>query len=102
MKTEVIKQFIKKTVIKVLVFVVVMSVVTAIIQSVSPTITNEIALSQMQNNNESFILINAYDKIRPMINLVYLVISAMFVYTLGRDTYKFVKTINNENTMEEN
>lgn len=100
MKTELTKQFVKKTIKRVLIFVFVMIIMTAIGQSISPTISNELALTQMQSSNEMFVLMNTYSNIKPIVNIVYSCVILWFMYTLGRDTYKFAKTINTENNKE--
>lgn len=98
MKTELTKQFVKKTVRRTLIFAFIMIVVTAIGQSVSPMITNELALGQMQNSNETFVLMNTYNKIKPIFSALYSCVILWFMYTLGRDTYKFAKSININNS----
>jgi hypothetical protein len=77
-----------------------MIVLTAISQSISPTITNNIALTQMQNSDASFTLINTYNKIRPIINLVYVFIVSYFLGAVVRDVSKFAKTMTDEETTE--
>ena len=100
MKSELIKQFVKKMIRKITVFVVLMIVLTAIGQSISPTITNNIALSQMQNSDASFTLINTYNKIRPIINLASGFIASYFIGNIYRDIYRFAKTMTDEETTE--
>lgn len=96
MNTELTKQFVKKTARRTLIFVIAMIIVSAIVQAISPVITNEIYLSQMQNDNVMFVVMNAYSKLEPIVNIVYSCAILWFVCTLGRDTYKFVKTTNND------
>ena len=100
MKTELTKQFVKKTARRTLIFVFVMIIVSAIAQAISPVITNEMALTQMQNDNAMFVAMNTYYKLKPIVNIVYYCVILWFVCTLGRDTYKFVKNINTENKKE--
>ena len=102
MKAELTKQFVKKTVRRTFVFVFIMIVVSAISQSLAPVITNELALTQMENSNELFILMNTYNKIKPIFNALYSCAILWFVLTLGRDTYKFAKSINNIENEKEN
>lgn len=97
MKSELIKQFTKKMIKKIVVFIFLMIIVTAIGQSIAPTVSNELVLTQMQNSNEMFALMNTYNKIRPIVNLVYVLVVGWFAWTIGRDIYKFSKTINTEN-----
>ena len=102
MRTELTKQFVKKMVGRVLIFVFVMIIMTAIGQSISPVISNELAMTQMQNSNEMFVLMNTYNNVKPIINITYSCVILWFMYSLGRDTYKFAKTINNNEHKKEN
>lgn len=102
MKIELTKRFVKKMIIKTFIFTIIMVIIASIGKSVAPLVVNEFALSQMQNSNEGYVIMTTYPKIRAIVNAVYAGITALFVYTLGRDTYKFVKTINTEDTLEEN
>lgn len=102
MKNELTKQFVKKTIRRTLIFTFIMIIITAIAQSISPIISNELALTQMQNDDAMFVLMNTYNQIKPIFNITYSCVILWFVYTLGRDTYKFVKTINNTENKKEN
>lgn len=102
MKTELIKQFVKKTIRRTLIFAFIMIVVAAIGNSISPIVSNELALTQMENDNLMFVVMNAYNRIRPIFNTLYSCVILWFVYTLGRDTYTFAKTINNTENEKEN
>lgn len=100
MKNELTKQFVKKTIRRMMIFAIVMFIVAAISQSMSPVISNSLALTQMQNDNVMFVVMDTYNRIKPIFNALYSCVILWFVYTLGRDTYKFVKTINTENEKE--
>ena len=96
MKTELTKQFVKKIIKKLVIFAFIMVILTSFTQAMSPVISNEIALTQMQNSNEMFVMMNTYNKIRLIVNAVYAGITIWFTYTIGRDIYKFVNVANNE------
>ena len=96
MKAELTKQFVKKMLRKIVLFTFIMIIVAAIGQSISPFISNNLALTQMENDNVMFTVMNTYNQIKPIFNALYSCVILWFVYTLGRDTYKFVKT-NNSN-----
>lgn len=102
MKAELIKQFVKKTIRRTFIFAIVMIIISAIAHAISPIITNEMALTQMQNSNELFILMNTYNKVKPIFNALYSCVILWFVCTLGRDTYKFAKTFNTTVNEKEN
>ena len=100
MKNELSKHFVKKTVRRTLIFAFVMVVVAAIGQSISPVVSNELALTQITNDNVMFAVMNTYNRLKPSFNALYSCVILWFVCTLGRDTYKYVKTINTENVKE--
>lgn len=103
MKVELTKQFVKKTARRTLIFAFVMIIVSAIAQAISPVITNEMALTQMQNDNVMFVAMNTYYKLKPVVNIAYSCAILWFVCTIGRDTYKFAKSFNTiENEKEKN
>lgn len=97
MKNERIKLFVKETIKKIVAFTFIMLVISAVGQAFAPTISNELALTQMQPSNEMFILMNTYNKIKPIFNTIYIGIIIYFICKITRDTYNFVKDINKEN-----
>lgn len=100
MKRELTTQFVKKMATQILMFVIIVSLVTIMIQSIGIVINNQMALTQMQNDDALFVAMNTYNKLKSIVNIVYSGATIWFVYTLGRDTYKFAKTINTENEKE--
>lgn len=84
------KKFIIRTVIKVLIFAIISTIALNLLTN--PIINNELALGQMENSNELYLLMETYNKIRPFISIIYGLITAAFVGTTIHDTYKFIKT----------
>lgn len=84
------KKFISRIAIKVILF----SIFTALTLSVldSPVITNKIALGQMENSNEMYLLMEIYNKIRPMVSIIYGFVVVQFAATTIRDICKFIQT----------
>ena len=93
------KKFIIKTVAKIIIFAIVSIIALTLLQS--PIISNEIALGQMENSNELFLLMETYNKIRPFIVVIYSCIVLWFTGTVGYDTYKFIQTKLKEKTKDE-
>ncbi len=85
-----IKKFIIKTTVKTIIFVVLSAIALTLLQS--PTISNNIALGQMENSDALYILWETYNKIHPIIEVIYGMIVLLFVGTVGYDVYKFIKT----------
>lgn len=84
------KKFIIKTVAKIIIFAIVSTIAMTLLQS--PVISNEIALGQMQNSNELFILMETYNKVRPIVTVIYGLIVIWFTYTIANNIYNFIKT----------
>ena len=84
------KKFVVKTTIKVIIFIIISTIAMSLLKS--PVITNEIAINQMQNSDTSFMLWETYNKIRPIVRLIYGCIVVWFIATIGLDIYKFIKT----------
>ena len=84
------KRFIIKNIVKTIVFIIVSIIAMTLVQS--PIISNQVALGQMENSNELFMLMETYNKIRPIISVIYSCIGIWFVGTVGYDVYKFIKT----------
>lgn len=100
MKNRLISHFIKKTAVKVIIFAVLMFIVAAVGQSASPVISNSMALGQMQNSDEMYILMDTYNRVRPIVSVAFAGIILLFTGAIARDIFKLVKTINTENEKE--
>ena len=96
MKNELVKQFIKKTAVKIILFTVMMFIIAGLMQPVGVVISNELALTQMENSNEMFVIMNTYNKVRSIVSVAFAGITLWFTSTIARDIYKFVKTIENK------
>ena len=88
------KKFIIKTTIKIIIYAILSTIALSLLTS--PIITNELALWQMQNSNELYLLVETYNKVRPFISVIYGLCTAAFAWTTISDTYKFIKTKTNK------
>jgi hypothetical protein len=88
------KKFIIKTGIKIIVYAILSTIALSLLNS--PIITNEIALTQMENSNELYMLMDTYNKVRPFISIIYGFVTVLFAGTTIRDTYNFIKTKTNK------
>lgn len=96
------QEFISKTAIKTIIFVLIMTTILFIAQSVSPIVSNNLALGQMQNSDEAFVIMNTYNKSRPIFNYTMVGICILFVISIVKDTIKFIKNIKNIENEKEN
>lgn len=88
------KKFIIKTVIKIIAYAIISTIALSLLTS--PVITNELALTQMENSNELYILMESYNKLRPILSIIYGLITCYFVGATIYDIYKFIKTRTNK------
>lgn len=88
------KRFIIKTTIKVLTYAIFSTIALSLLTN--PIINNELALGQMQNSNELYLLMETYNKVRPFISVIYGLLTALFAWTTISDTYKFIKIKKNK------
>lgn len=83
------KKFIIKTVIKILAYAIISTIALSLLTN--PVINNELAMGQMENSNELFLLMETYNKLKPFVSIIYWFITALFAGTTIHDTYKFFK-----------
>lgn len=83
-----VKKFITKTAVKTVIFAVISVIALSLLQS--PVISNNIAMGQMENSDALYILWDTYNKIQPIVSVIYSLIVLWFVGTVGYDVYKFI------------
>lgn len=83
------KRFIIYLTVKVITYAIISTIALSLLNS--PVITNEIALTQMENSNELYMLMETYNKSRPFISIIYGCITTWFVGTTVYGIYKFIK-----------
>ena len=82
----------KKIVAKCIIFAFLMIIVSAAMQALSPVVSNELAMTQMTNSNELYMVMETYNKIKPIVNIIYICVFGLFGYSIGRDIRKIVNT----------
>ena len=87
------KKFIIKTVVNVLVYAIFSTIVLSLLTN--PIINNELAMGQMENSNELYLLMETYNNVKHFITVIYGLITALFACTTIHDIYKFIKTRKN-------
>lgn len=92
-----VKTFIRRLISRTLIFVAIMIIISIGLESMTPVINNEIAMTQMENSNASLVLMDSYEKIKPLVNIAKILIIAWFSATITHDTYKFVTYNEKEN-----
>lgn len=86
-------KYILKLITKIFIFAIT-SIVVFNYLLVNPVISNELALGQMANSNEMYVLAQTYDKAKSIILIVYSCVTALLAGTAIYDTYKFISNKN--------
>lgn len=86
-------RFIVRILTKTIIYTI-FSIVTFILLNSQPIITNNIALGQMENSNELYLLMEIYNRVKPFVSIIYGCITTGFVGTTIYDTYKFIQKEN--------
>lgn len=84
------KKFIIRITVQIILFIFISTIAMTVIQS--PLIENDIALGQMQNSDEAFILYEMYNKLAPVVEAIYVIISLFFVIFIIYQVEKFIET----------
>ena len=71
------------------------SIIALILWSANPIITNEMAMGQMENSNELYMVMETYNRVKPIISFIYGCIATWFVGTTIYDIYKLITKENN-------
>lgn len=83
----------KKFAIRMIINIVALIILTVIMCFVfaNTVITNDIALGQMNNSNEAYLLMTYYNQVRTTMSIIYSCMSALIVGSIIYDIYKFTK-----------
>lgn len=91
-----LNKFITKLLVKGLIIVLLIFIMGSVLPSVGTLITNEMALTQMENSNDMFVLMNAYSTYQPVVSGILKFILVLVVATIGCDTYNFINFTENK------
>lgn len=79
---------------RIIIFTVI-SIIAITLLSASPIIANEVAMGQMENSNELYMMMEIYNRVKPIISIIYGCIATWFVGTTIYDIYKLITKENN-------
>lgn len=83
-------KFITRMIIRLSIYVMITIIALNLLHN--PIITNELAMTQMENSNEMYILMDTVNKTKHYISIVYGCITALVAGTTINDIYKLTKT----------
>lgn len=84
--------FVLKNVIKILLFAMIASAATA--AATSGVFNNQMALGQMQQNDELFVLLEVFRNVKQYVYIICGIGWVCLLYSVFTDAYKFAKTLN--------
>lgn len=85
------KTYIRRLISRTLIFITIMFIVSIGLEGMTPVINNDIAMTQMENSNASLILMESYERFKPLMNIAKILIVTWFGVTVTHDTYKLIK-----------
>lgn len=89
-------RFAKRIIVRIFVYAVV-SIIVANIMLNTPVITNNIAMGQMENSNELYLMMETYNKVKHFISIIY---GFFTTYVVGVTVYDIFKFISKQNKGE--
>ena len=84
------RKFMLRLVIKIITFAIITTIIFTMLSS--PIITNDIAMGQMENSDELYLIMEAYNKTSHFISIIYGCVTVFFAGTIIHDIYKFIQT----------
>lgn len=97
-----IRKFITKTSFKIIAAIILCTIISIIISSVTPHLTNDIAISQLQNEDINWTFMNSWNQICNYAGVVYGIIAIAFSISIFKDFHTFLKNRKDMNNNEEN
>ena len=80
--------------IKIILLILVTSFIS--IAFTSGTITNDIAVNQLENNDEAYLELQAYNAMMPIAEIIIKVVTVFIVLAIFYDFYKIIMIINDD------
>lgn len=86
------KQFITKICVKGCLLLIAIAILSIFVSSFAPTITNDIALGQLDNDDASFAVMSLWNTVLKFIDICKLALTFCFVVSASTDTYIYFKS----------
>ena len=91
MKMRDIRKLIIKTNVKIIAAIILCVIISIIATSVTPHLTNDLAVGQLQNDDISWTLMNAWNQIQNYAGIAYGVVTIVCGISIVKDFYIFFK-----------
>lgn len=86
------KQLISKCVIKTAIAIILCVTISILISSFTPHLSNDMAIGQLENDDVSWSLMNAWYQIQSYSGWIYTLIGLGFGASISKDCYKYFKS----------
>ena len=74
------------------ILLVVLLLIGMIVDSIAPIITNDLAMTQMENSNALFVVMSSYNQFKPIVSITFGIVICLVAFSLARDLVKFAKS----------
>ena len=87
-----IKKAVISIVAKVLIFAVLFGLCIWCFKTADPIVINDIALGQMENSDDWYLLLRMYEMVRKAVTIIFIFLAVSFALIVGRDIHKIINT----------
>lgn len=85
------KKFIRRVCIKVVLLLLAICVINIFVESVMPTINNDIALGQLENDNSTYAFMSLWNKFAKFMDICKIAITGCCITAIAVDTFEYFK-----------
>jgi hypothetical protein len=86
------KQLVSKCIVKTTIAIILCATISILISSLAPHLSNDIAIGQLENDDMSWSLMNAWYQIQSYSGWIYALIGLGFGASISKDCYKYFKS----------
>lgn len=86
------KQLVNKCIVKTSIAIILCVIISILISSLTPHLSNDMALGQLENDDMSWNLMNAWYQIQSYSGWIYAIIGLAFGASISKDCYKYFKS----------
>lgn len=90
-------KFITKIAVTIICYIAILIISVNVSIFTSPVVTNEVALNQMSNSNEAFLLMDTYFKLKPVAYIALGFVTVMFIIAIISEVKKYISNSKENN-----
>ena len=85
------KKLISKCIVKIAITIILCITISILISSFAPHLSNDMALGQLENDDMSWSLMNAWYQIQNYSGWIYGIVIALCIFSISKECYQFKK-----------